>query len=777
MYVEGSTGPMLQGVSQQPERLRVSGQVGLQVNYDSVISKGITSRPGTDARGRMSAVSAGTAFSNVKLDGVEYLVGYRAGSLRLWDTTGVEYAVSGSAAYCGVDMAFYSDASKLICVNRDKVVTQAAASAAPTFYAAVVTALGGQFSREYKITVSGAFGTRVGSYTTPAGTTAGDAAKTSSDYIIAQLWSAFLAPGAIANMGTTYKGSVLAITYPSALTASVVDGAYGEVLRVTTSFTDDVEDLPEYSFHGHTVLVQGGASADDDYYLQFTVPGGTTGGSFGADGVWREVAAPGLVHAFDLTTMPHEVTINYAAKTAVIAQGGWLPRRVGDLTSNPAPSFIGSTIRDVAGFESRIVFAAGAKVVMTRSGEGANRDFFKKSATTAVSSDPIDIFSTKAKDATIDWIIPFDRNLLLVSDPGSAQFVITGGGLTPSNASMVLTTDYTIDSGTRPVTTGRTAMLPFTAGQFSGLNEFFTNDSVATNGADPLTSGQDRYIIGRITGMAAAVNFNQVAILADGAPSYIWMYQYLWGGTERLQSAWYQRKMPASVRHIFYSGGDLFIVMNDPQGSTDTLLLRMDLNRADDDTGFHITLDCKASYTVGAGGTIVAALADLQFVQRAGCQNPGQYVEVSSVLNANGTTTYTLDTDIAPAGATLTGGLAVPRQLVPTMPVYRDFKDRVVSKAILTVNSFLVHMENSGDVRATFDSPWRDSRDFYPRRFWLDDNPLDPDRVGVEDYTLRVPWGEQTTRSTLTVSSEDVRPDTILEIEWTGDVRGARKRI
>lgn len=776
MYAEGSTGPMLQGVSQQPERLRVTGQVGEQINYDSVLSKGITSRPGTDLIGKLAGVSSAAQFYNVKLQGNEYIIACDTGGMQLWNLDGEHYTTSGSTAYFGPDMAMYSDEYSVIACNRNTIVSQAAADPVPSFYAVTVTALGGQFSRTYRVTVSGAFGTRTCEYTTPDGTASGDATKTSSDYIIAQLQANFESYGVIPGLTIGSVGSVLAVKYSGVLTVSVVDGAYGEVLRATSSTTDDVEDLPQYSFHGHRVLVQGEASADDDYYLVFDVAGASAGGGFGSYGVWRETAATGIANAFNLATMPHEISVNDTTKTATVTQGGWLPRRVGDANTNPAPSFIGDTIRDVAGFESRIVFASGAKVVMTRSGEDAARDFFKKSATVQVSSDPVDIFSTKAKDATIDWILPFDRNLLLVSDPGSAQFVITGGGLTPSNASMVLTTDYTVDSGTRPVTTGRTAMLPFTSGQFSGVNEFFTNDSVATNGADPITSGQDRYITGRITGMAAAVNFNQVAITAEGAPEYIWMYQYLWSGTDRLQSAWYQRKLPAAIKHMFYSGGDMFLVMLDPTGAGQPLLLRMDLNRADDTVGFHITLDCKANYT--SSGSVTSYLSDLQFVQRTGCQNPGQYAEVvETVVNAGGTYTYYFDTASVPTGAVVTGGLGVARTLVPTMPLYLDYKDRVVSKAKVTINAFLVHMENSGDVKATFDSPYRDSREFYPRRFGLDDNPLDPDRVGVEDYTLRVPWGEQTTRSTLTVSSDDVRPDTILEIEWVGDVRGARKRI
>jgi hypothetical protein len=59
----------------------------------------------------------------------------------------------------------------------------------------------------------------------------------------------------------------------------------------------------------------------------------------------------------------------------------------------------------------------------------------------------------------------------------------------------------------------------------------------------------------------------------------------------------------------------------------------------------------------------------------------------------------------------------------------------------------------------------------------VDNDPLDPDRLGKRDYVLKVPWREATDKSSLTVTCDDIRPDTILEIEWAGDLRGVRRSV
>ena len=782
-YVEGTTGPMLQGVSQQPARRRVEGQVTEQVNYDSDVAKGLTSRPGSTQVLSMDGGHPNMEFAAVDFKGNQYIIGHRNGVLEVWDTAGVRYTTTlvQDTGYLDVgEMVFFSDAAAevIYVLNRNRITAMDAGPAVGRpFHTAFVTCLGGQFFRTYKVTITVGSDSVSFEYDTPDGTNASDGEKTASDYITRRLRDAFNAlslPASMTGMTVAVSESTLMIEFDEPMDVSVDDGENGAVLRAVTDTAKDITFLPETAKHGSIVKVTEGRSKDDDYFLRFESDVTTTeGAGFGKSGVWREVADPDLVHSFTPQSMPHKLTIDRDTQTATYDRLEWFDRRVGDDNTNPVPPFIGSPIRDISNFEGRTVLLAGGRVYMGRSEEPL--DLWKRSATVEVDDDPIDVRSTAVSGVDLDWIIPFDRNLLLVADPGAAQFVITGGGLTPSNASMTLTTQYTVVSGVRPVSTGRTIILPYKTGNFVGVNEFFTNDLVSTNGADPLTATQDRYITGNLTNIQSAENFSRVAFQTDADLKQIFLYRFLWDGTERLQSAWHSWKFTDDVRHMFFDSSSVYVILRPTDGST--ILCRMDLNRIEDDVGFHITLDRRQDLTVDASNQVTTALENASIVQRTGCTQPGLLALVVNKTGSPGAYTYTLDADMCPEGATVTVGDVVARELKPTMPQPKNFRGEVISGARLEVKAFHAHLENSGDMTAVKQAPYTGDRTLNVRRFPRDDDPLDPNRTGAKDYVLRIPWREKSDRAELSIQSTDIRPDTILEIEWSGDLRRSRRRI
>lgn len=775
-YVEGSTGAMLQGVSQQPARLRVDGQVTEQINYDPDVLSGMTSRPGTDLVGYLDGASGNLVYREVTTGGVTYIVGYAVGVIKVWSLDGVPVPVtSASTAYMGTDMVFHSDVNTgaLVCLNRTTVTKKDAAIVGRPFHAALVTSLGGLFDHTYIVDVyDGTTLLQTATYVTPDGTTTGDAAKTTAEFIIKALHDALVALAPIAGMTYDLFGPTLSIGYTSALHVISRDSADGDTLRVAGDTADDTAALPKSARNGHIVRITGGPRPEDDYYLTFVSDvTAAVGTGLGNPGTWVETSDPDAANDLDLTTMPHRLTV--AGGAAVFEQVAWLPRRAGDAVTNPDPVFIDTAIRDMSTFEDRLAMLAKGSLRTSRSDDSL--DLWRRSATVESAADPIEVKSNTS-GANLDWIIQFDRDLLLVSDPGAAQFVVTGGGVTPQNASMVLTTEYEVLSGVRPINTGRTIILPYKEGTFTGVNEFFTESTANRNTADPLTSVQNKYIIGNVTSMASAENFSRFVLTTDGDSNTVWSYRYLWEQGELLQSAWFKLHFRSTVRYVFFGSSDMHVILADENDDDALMLVRMDMNRLDSDVGFHITLDRKDDFVV-TGGSITTTVADARLVQRAGCLSPGLLTESVVVDNGDGTYTHTPVAINCPEGSTVTAGQVVTRTLVPTMPQPKDFQGNVVSAGKLTVSAFLLHMESSGSVTAQFDSPYKPTRRTTDHRFPLDDEPLDGARLGVSDYILRVPWRERTNRSTLTVYSDDVRPDTILEIEWEGDQRGIRRRI
>ena len=423
--------------------------------------------------------------------------------------------------------------------------------------------------------------------------------------------------------------------------------------------------------------------------------------------------------------------------------------------------------------EERLAFVANGGFFASRT--GSPLDLWGQSATVQASSDPIGIRSNSSTGSTLDWIIPFDRNLLLVSDPGKAQFVISGG-LNPSTSGMVLTTEYDVSSGVRPALTGRTVVMPYRVGSFVGVNEFYTNDVVSTNNADPITAVQDEYIRGVPVALHAAENYNRFAISADGDAKSIYIYRYLWNGTERLQSAWYRYVFTDDVRSFFFDDTYMYAVIS-PEGETAARITRLDLNRTTDDVGFHITLDRLHNLTV-ANNSITVPFNNALVVQRAGCTAPGLLATATTTNNNDGTFTYTLNASQCPNTASVTVGQQVLRSMTPTQAFTRDRSGAVMSNVKMYIRNYHIHLVESGNIVPEVSNPYRATYVQDDRRFPLDDEALDPMRTGVlEDNVVRVPVRELTSRHTLAVTSTDIRPTNIVEIEWEADLRNTRRRV
>jgi hypothetical protein len=251
------------------------------------------------------------------------------------------------------------------------------------------------------------------------------------------------------------------------------------------------------------VKVEGEDKSDDDFYMRFEVEDETVvGNGFGTQGIWREWVNAEQPVALDFETMPHVLFL--IGGVFFFQRNLWQSRRSGDIDSNPHPSFAGQKITDVGGFQSRLMFTAGPNNIGSRTNQPS--DFYAKSVVNEVDSDPIDFSSTTESEVDLRFMVPFDRDMLLMSD--KHQFIVSGlAALTPSNASMVQTTDFEMAGAARPSSTGRTILFPYAIGAFAGMKEFFASDEVATNGADNLTKLITTYITGEIIQIATSTNF------------------------------------------------------------------------------------------------------------------------------------------------------------------------------------------------------------------------------------------------------------------------------
>ena len=793
MSVDGTLGSLLQGVSQQPQAVRPDGKVTEQINLTSDVVQGLTSRPALFENGIFFNVDdADYRWLDFAIGNDKYIMSYRNNEIRLFDLQGMEQTITtqggATSNYIGNDMRAYVFEDVVYLTNRNQPVRKKSSpntsSRVPGF-AGITYCLGGVYSRTYTLRVRYADGVSFeAAYTTPDGQNAGDADKTSSVFIMQQLNTAVLNNASLKSSTNVFlNGDTLLIRDSSiSFSLSVTDGEDGTSLRAFTDRVNSLEDLSETSITGHIVrVINSDEGQEDDFFMRFNSDvTNNPGGGFGDGGVWQEWFNVDQVSELDLATMPH-VLRKTGPGQFTLSWGEWETRRVGDDDTNPFPDFVDYSVRDLGGFQSRLVFLAGPSVCMSRTNEPA--DFFKKSVITDLATDPINITSTQEGTTSLDWIIAFDRDLVLMTDPGDGQFIISGSSsITPFNASLVKTTSFEMRGGAKPIETGRTILFPFKSGNFSGSKEFFTNDEVATNGADTITETVDRYLPGLIDHMSCSTNFSMAVFKTDEQEMQdtVWVYKYLWQNVEKIQSAWSKWVFPHKVEHFFFDGSELHVVMSRPAntGKVDLVFNALDLDIPRNEVaGYHICLDRQVNRIADSFSNVALNVDGALFVQGLGCADPGRQVfPLASWSNPNGTYTYNFQVDTVPEGATVFAGLPYERVLKPTMPFVRSRQGAVLPRTHLVVGSFLLEYEDTGHIKSTMTSRYRQQPiEFVMDWFPLDNDPIDPLSRGLRSGILNIPWGERSDWSELTLSSSDVRPTTILEIEWVGQVfKGSR---
>jgi hypothetical protein len=778
----GSLGSLLQGVSQQPDRVRLDGQVTEQVNLISDVTLGLSTRPATNEGPTLDRATGSFSYTDIEFQGQDYLIGYKSGEIEMWRVSdgqrqNIQYRNGGSASYIGNEMTFHVVEGKIVMANRNKTVKSSSAVEGQGWYAAIFHALGGQFLKTYAVSLRFSNGVTISeTYTAPDGTSAGDAAQTTSEYIVQQLCNAIAGNGSLpAGTVVDREFDVGLIYHPTLqIRIGVSDGAGGEIMRANSDTVKNVEDLPRFAPNGMIVKVVTSEADEDDYWLKFdakdTIAEDGTAG-FGREGIWIEWRDPNAVRSFQLNTMPHVFV--YESGSFYMEQGPWLGRSVGDEDSAPFPSIVGKQIRDIEGFESRLALLVKDAVVMSRTNYPF--DLWRESATVVSATDPIDITSTKKDDLKLDWFVPFDRDLFIMADPGDSQFVIRGGGIDPNTASMVLTTEFEIASGgTRPVSTGRTILFPFTSGRFTGLKEFYTDSDNAANAANSLTETQDRYIEGAMKHMAVSQNFNLALFRTNQLRDTVWVYKYLWDGTEALQSAWGKWEFSDTVAYFFFRNSIVYFVSVDIDD--DVFVHWLDLNRPLGEYDYHEMLDRRVVKTV-ASGYIELPYGDARFLQSTGCPNPGLEARPQLELRLDALThRYIFDPKVIPEGAVLNCGQTVEWSLTPTQVFAKDYQGRIDTSKKVTIQDYVVHVDNSGEFKAVGTSPYSPDWEFSAYIFPLDNEPLDPDRLILQTGAFVVPWGERADYSTVTFTGRDIRPVTIHEVEWVGQILSTKGR-
>lgn len=643
---------LLNGVSQQPPNLRFPTQCEIQENAYSSIVEGLGKRPPSE---HLSLISSNSAYAPQKIHGIDrgdsterYLAVFSGanGGLSVYNLNGqqqtlywdgdstrraaAEAYLNCSGADPNITLKCVSIGDYTFIVNTSKVVGLSNTLSAAQDEEAIVWVKQGAYSTKYSVTgnFSAPFTTATTGTAIVSTTLDGELFTTISHvdtaYIAANLSTVMTNISQFSTYYTkTRKGYVIHLKkltqFPFDIDVS--DGLSGNGLGLVHRTVASFDDLPSVAMHGMLIGVKGvpGTTADD-YWVRFVA----TGGSGIGEGVWEEAAGPSLKNDFNYSTMPI-VLIRQANGTFLVKMadgitpssaypaGGpgisgnygdakWSSRGVGDEATNPAPSFVGSTISDAFLFRGRLGFLSGESVVLSEAGGFFN--FWRTTVTQVLDSDSIDISSSYPSVTPLRHAVPFSDRLVLFSDKvqfvlGTRQSILSG-----STATLTPVSNYDVLKNCRPVPVNDGIFFAFDRGGYSGFRQMIVNTSDSEQLTAPdISAHVPKYIAGNVYNISCSSHDNVMATVTASEPDSIYIYKWYDADAERVQSSWSKWVFHnAKILGITWMQTSLYAVVwrNFGASSNGNIYLEkvtIEPNRKDTYSKFIITLDRRVTPT------------------------------------------------------------------------------------------------------------------------------------------------------------------------------------
>ncbi|ATS93341.1 putative tail tubular B protein [Escherichia phage mutPK1A2] len=589
MEVQGSLGRQIQGISQQPPAVRLDGQCTTMVNMVPDVVNGTQSRMGTTHIAKLLDEGTDNMATHHYRRGEgdeEYFFTLKKGQVpEIFDKHGRKCNVISQDApmtYLSEvvnpreDVQFMTIADVTFMLNRRKVVKVSNRKSPKVGDKAIVFCAYGQYGTSYSIIING---TTAASFKTPDGGSAEHVEQIRTERITSELYSKLQQWSGVNDYEIQRDGTSIFIERRDgkSFTVTTTDGAKGKDLVAIKNKVSSTDLLPSRAPAGYKVQVwPTGSKPESRYWLQAEPKEGNLVS-------WKETIAADVLLGFDKGTMPYIIErtgIIDGIAQFKIRQGDWEDRKVGDDLTNPMPSFIDEEVPQTIGgmfmVQNRLCFTAGEAVIASRTSYFF--DFFRYTVISALATDPFDIFSDASEVYQLKHAVTLDGATVLFSD--KSQFILPGDKpLEKSNALLKPVTTFEVNNKVKPVATGESVMFATNDGAYSGVREFYTDSYSDTKKAQAITSHVNKLIEGNIINMAASTNVNRLLVTTDKYRNIIYCYDWLWQGTDRVQSAWHVWEWPmgTKVRGMFYSGELLYLLLERGDG---VYLEKMDMGDA-----------------------------------------------------------------------------------------------------------------------------------------------------------------------------------------------------
>ena len=549
--------PLLGGVSQQIDSRKQPNQVRSCINASTDPAFGLIKRPGGQFISDLKT-TAGAVIAPPTLDGAKwfpilrdqsekYMGCIKGSNLYVWDLqTGQAKTVTmvgGAASYLtGAgpnDYHVFSINDFTFVTNRTVTVTAQATPGSWVRNRAFVTVNQLVYNAPYTLRINGSALT----YNTPAsGSLSIEALTTNLAGLVNALgvgWS-----------GTAIGAGIL-IVGPAAFSIEVSAGVTNDALSVMQQNVPNASQLPLQCSHDYTVKVSNTGGSEDDYYVRFVADDGVKGTGF-----WEETRSPLVSPGLTASTMPHEL-VRLGSGDFEFRPATYEERLVGDLDTNPNPSFVGSKIQSMFFHKNRLGILTQDNVIMSQAGDYFN--FFGQSALTVVASDPIDVSTSSTKPGILRAAVPAAQGLVLFSS--GEQFLLTGAdeALTPDTVSIRTLSRYEYDINVDLADLGTSTAFVTKSPSFSRVFEVETVGSNDSPFIQDLTEAVPEWIPSTITLTAGSAQSSLLA-LAGPASKSVWLFSYYSNGRERVQRAWFRWDLSGLVQAMTIENDVFWVV-------------------------------------------------------------------------------------------------------------------------------------------------------------------------------------------------------------------------
>lgn len=807
--ITGSWERPIQGVSQQSDKDRIDGQCTLQENLTPSPLHGLTKRVGTrNVDKLMQSVHPDAAWHEYSRgDDESYIIVIEPNSLpRVWDAqgNGATIDVLGiSNPYLLVgnpknDLMFKTIADTTFIVNNKIPVTIRPDKQPKNPKTAILYCQYATYGRDYIVEIDGV---QVAIYTTPDGSDAKQSPEVRTNYVIEKIKQGIDADTGTPDnpipslFNTEQHGNTLFITRKDgqSFTISTVDSADGNDLVAVQDSVKQLSNLPPHAPENFVVKVQNNEGYDaNSFWLKAESNNGEE--QTGSRVKWVESLEPDSFLGFDKATMPHTL-FNKATGMFDLTQGDWEDRDVGNDDTNPFPSFIykdgdtyrGEVIKSIGLFQNRLVLTSGEAAVFGRSNNFYN--FFRETTQAESDSDPIDAFADADEINNLLHSAVLDGDIVFFAENG--QFLISGEKpITKSSLVFKKVTSYPMNVYAAPAVTGESVMFSFTAGNYSGIREMFTDSFTATKRARPITEHVAEYIEGSITDLIASPNINTLLIRTTKDEQVLYVYDWLWQGDQKIQAAFHKWVLEGKVRFASFIQDKVYVVVERNDG---VYLEFIPISNDDDDKGlsFPVRLDRRedvdVTYNAQSGRwewhTSYNSLEDsTEFVRGEGCWEPDRGTSV--IFETDGSGNYWSYDDLADwQGGVLTckliAGTKYKSKFIPTQPYIKDGNGRVIGLDRFTLGRVTLNYDSIGNILVTVKDKFIENRKWYyeynGRRMgsWNNRVGFAPLAQGTFTFPVRLP----SERVEFMIETDDYRPFILSYMEWEGNFTQRSKRI